>query len=149
MVTGAQMQTVWTPWIRDLAETLEPCLLEVKCQGELRLWHPEPLACGSLLHATIHWENRWATTLMLPQAMGSKRAWETFGSPNRWVSSITQYPSATPGINQQPHPPPTDWSPLQKTKQNKTKLNNKQWNWKLAHSRGVGFLKVHQRQGEG
>jgi hypothetical protein len=26
----------------------------VKHQGELKVWHPEPLAYGSLLHAMIH-----------------------------------------------------------------------------------------------
>jgi hypothetical protein len=40
---------------RDLAEMQEACLEEVKHQGELKLWHPEPLACGRLLHImTIH-----------------------------------------------------------------------------------------------
>jgi hypothetical protein len=53
MATGTQMQTVLAPCIRDLAETLKSHLVEVKCQGELKLWHPEPLACGRLLHAMI------------------------------------------------------------------------------------------------
>jgi hypothetical protein len=62
MVTGTQMQTAWALGIRDLAETLETNMAEIKHQGELKLWHPEPLACGSLLHVTIHWKNRLATT---------------------------------------------------------------------------------------
>jgi hypothetical protein len=64
MVTGTQMQTVWAPWIRDLAETLETHLAEVKHQGELKLQHPEPLDCGRLLHVTIQWKNRQTTTPM-------------------------------------------------------------------------------------
>jgi hypothetical protein len=37
-------------------------------------------------------------------------------------------------------PPWTDWSP---PVGGKKKLNNKQWNWKLAHSRGVGGCWQH------
>jgi hypothetical protein len=44
MVTGTQMQTAWALGIRDLAETLETCLAEVKHKRELKLQHPEPLA---------------------------------------------------------------------------------------------------------
>jgi hypothetical protein len=33
---------------------LETSLMEGKHQGELKLWHPEPLACGKLLHDMIH-----------------------------------------------------------------------------------------------
>jgi hypothetical protein len=33
---------------------LETHMAEVKHQGELKLQHPEPLACGSLLHVTIN-----------------------------------------------------------------------------------------------
>jgi hypothetical protein len=36
------------------SEMLEICLVEMKHQGELKLWHPESLAHGSLLHAMIH-----------------------------------------------------------------------------------------------
>jgi hypothetical protein len=43
---------------------LEPCLAEVKHQGEQKLWHPEPLACGRFLYTTIHRKNRWASTPM-------------------------------------------------------------------------------------
>jgi hypothetical protein len=44
MATGTQTQTVWAPWIRDLAEMLETLLTEGKHKGELKLWHLEPLA---------------------------------------------------------------------------------------------------------
>jgi hypothetical protein len=66
MVTGTQTQTVWAPWIRDLAEMLETCLAEVKHQGELKLQHPE-LLDWRLLHTTIQWKNKWA--LMLPAGL--------------------------------------------------------------------------------
>jgi hypothetical protein len=45
---------------------LEPCLEEVKHKGKLKLWHTDALACGRILHATIHWKNRQATTPRLP-----------------------------------------------------------------------------------
>jgi hypothetical protein len=64
MAAGTQMQTAWALWIRDLAEIMETHLAEVKHKGELKLWHPEPLACGRLLHATIHWKNKEADTPM-------------------------------------------------------------------------------------
>jgi hypothetical protein len=41
-------------------------LAEVKHQRELKFQHPEPLICGRLLHAMIHWKNRWATTHTSP-----------------------------------------------------------------------------------
>jgi hypothetical protein len=66
MATGTQMQTVWALWIRDLAETLETHLAEVKHKGELKLLHPEPLPHGRFLHAMIHWKSRQATTSRLP-----------------------------------------------------------------------------------
>jgi hypothetical protein len=56
MVTGSQTQTAWAPWIRDLAETLETHVAELKHQGELKLWHLEPLAHGMFLHTMIHWK---------------------------------------------------------------------------------------------
>jgi hypothetical protein len=59
MVTGIQTQTTWALWIGDLAEMLQTHLAEVKHQGELKLQHPELLACGRLLHTTIHWKNKW------------------------------------------------------------------------------------------
>jgi hypothetical protein len=36
------------------SEMLETPMAEVKHQGELKLWHPEPLAHGRLLHITIN-----------------------------------------------------------------------------------------------
>jgi hypothetical protein len=60
MGNGTQTQTAWAPGIRDLAEMLEICLAKVKHQGELKLQHPELIACGRFLHITIHWKNRWA-----------------------------------------------------------------------------------------
>jgi hypothetical protein len=112
MVTGTQMQTAWAPWVRDLAETLEPHLVEVKNQGELKLCHSEPLARGRLLNAMIHWENRWATWL----AASSEHASENFSSPNRWEPSNTQYPSVTPGMNHHNLPGQTDQSHTKKEK---------------------------------
>jgi hypothetical protein len=38
----------------DLAEILETHLAVVKNQGELKLWHSEPLHYGRLIHATIY-----------------------------------------------------------------------------------------------
>jgi hypothetical protein len=69
----------------------------------MKIWHPEPLARGRFLHATIHCENRQAaiptppllaaathrpppTSHCHPPATGSKRAWETFSRPNRTLS---------------------------------------------------------------
>jgi hypothetical protein len=64
---------------------------------ERKLWHPEPLTRGKLLHVTIHWKNRQAAipTPPLPTcqpaywaaahlvATSSKCVWETFGRPNK------------------------------------------------------------------
>jgi hypothetical protein len=54
VASGTQTQTALAPGIRDLAEMQETHLAEVKHQGELKLPHPEPVACGKLLHITIH-----------------------------------------------------------------------------------------------
>jgi hypothetical protein len=43
MATETQTRTAWAPWIRDLDETLETCLAEVKHKGESKLQHPESL----------------------------------------------------------------------------------------------------------
>jgi hypothetical protein len=59
MVTGAQKQPAWAPWIKNLAEMLEPYLAQIKHKGESKVLHPEPLACRKLLHAMLHCENRW------------------------------------------------------------------------------------------
>jgi hypothetical protein len=93
MTTGTQTKTVWTLWIRDLDETLETCLAEVKHQGELKLWHPEPLACARLLHTMIHRKNRQATTttLPLPAALPACQADTTQASQTttHWLSPTT------------------------------------------------------------
>jgi hypothetical protein len=57
MATKAQKQTEWTPWIKNLAEMLEPLLVEIMHQREPKLWHPE-LLTPRKLHITLHWENR-------------------------------------------------------------------------------------------
>jgi hypothetical protein len=60
MATRVQKQTAWVPWIKNLAETLEPHLMEIKHKGESKLQHPEPLDNRKLLHAMLHWVNRRA-----------------------------------------------------------------------------------------
>jgi hypothetical protein len=97
MATRAQKQTVWALWLQNFAETLEPQLVEIKQQGQSKLWHSESLARGKLLHAMLHWENRRAA--MLPDT-GSKPTWEMVSRPNRWAPSIMQYTPVTPRINQ-------------------------------------------------
>jgi hypothetical protein len=69
------MQTVWAPGIRDLAETLETCLAEVKHQEDLKLWHPEPLAHESPLYTTVHWKNRQATIPMQSPSHCTPAGW--------------------------------------------------------------------------
>jgi hypothetical protein len=54
MATRTQIQTALAPGIRELVEMLETHFAEVRHEGELNLWHPEPLTHGSLLHTTIH-----------------------------------------------------------------------------------------------
>jgi hypothetical protein len=58
MATVVQKQIVWAPWIKNLAESLEPHLAEIKHLGESKLWHPELLDSRKLLHATLHWKTR-------------------------------------------------------------------------------------------
>jgi hypothetical protein len=84
IATRVQKQTAWVPWIKNLAETLEPHLAEIKHHGESKLQHPEPLVHRKFLHITLHWKNRWATT-------SSKPASKTFSRPNRWAPSIMWY----------------------------------------------------------
>jgi hypothetical protein len=71
MATGTQMQTAWALGIRDLAETLETHLAEVKHQGEMKLQHPEPLASGKLPNTLK--EQAAATTTPTPPAHQSTR----------------------------------------------------------------------------
>jgi hypothetical protein len=60
--TQTQTQTVWAPEIRDLADILETHLAKVKHKVELKLWHPDALDHGRLLHVTIYWKNGQAAT---------------------------------------------------------------------------------------
>jgi hypothetical protein len=111
MATRVQKQTVWALWIKNLAEMLEPHL-EIKHQGESKLWHPEPLAYRKLLHAMLHWENRRAANRHLLQTcLGD--IWQ----PNMWVPSVTRYPPAC-GINQ--HSPLDRLTPPCKKKKKRT-----------------------------
>jgi hypothetical protein len=67
---------------------LETCLAEVKHKGELKLRHPELLACGSLLHTTIHCKNRWATIYTLPPPAQSPASQHICHyRPARWHTS--------------------------------------------------------------
>jgi hypothetical protein len=52
----------------------ETHLAEVKHKGELKLQHLETLACGRLLHVTIHWKNRLAATRLPPFRASSPQA---------------------------------------------------------------------------
>jgi hypothetical protein len=54
MVTGTQMQTSKALWNRDLADTPETHLAEVKHQEEPKVQHSEWLNCEKLLYATIY-----------------------------------------------------------------------------------------------
>jgi hypothetical protein len=119
MVTGTQTQTAWAQWIRDFAEMLEPCLVEVKHQGELKLWHHEPVARGRLLHTIIHWENRQGSSPpplpvlqppLAPKVLG--------GQPPEQTGDCQAYPSAIPGINEH-YPPGQINPPPQKNLKNK------------------------------
>jgi hypothetical protein len=97
MVTKAQKQTVWAPRLQNLTEMLKPHVAEIKQQGESKLQHPEPLACGKLLHATLNWESRSAAA---PADTGSKPAWETFVRPTGEHQESRGFPPSTPRINQ-------------------------------------------------
>jgi hypothetical protein len=72
MVTRTEKQAVWALQIKNIAKMLEVHVAEIKNQEESKLQHPEPLASGKLLYATLHWENKRAHSL--PDA-GSKPAW--------------------------------------------------------------------------
>jgi hypothetical protein len=148
MATVTQTWAAWAPWIRDLAEMLEPYLVEVKHQGELKLWHSEPLARGRLLHATIHWENKQATT-PTPPPLDTSTCWpqapNMLGGPSADQTGESQ---ASHGIPQTPwdnqHNPPGQTDPHCKKKKKKL---NKQWNWKLAHSGGGRGCWKHTGEG--
>jgi hypothetical protein len=119
MAARAQKQTVWALWLQNLTETLEPHMVEIKQQGESKLRHPEPLACGKHLHAMLHWENRRAA--VMPDT-GSKLAWETFSRPTGEHQASCGIPPATPGINQ--HSPLGRLTPQQKKTEQKTRNEN-------------------------
>jgi hypothetical protein len=143
MVTGIQMQPPWALWLRELAEMLEPCLVEVKHQGELKLalWTPSPWKtspCHNTLKEQVghHPHTTACAIATIAPAAGSKRDWETFSIPNRWEPSIMQYPSATPGINQYKTPGQTDTP------------TKKKWNWKCTVE-GAGVSESAPEKGEG
>jgi hypothetical protein len=115
MATMAQKQTVWALRLQNLTETLEPLLEEIKQQGESKLQHPEPLACGKLLHTTSHWENRGAA---MPSDVGSKPAWETLGRPPGEHQASRSFSPTTRRINQ--HSPWADRPLPHKKKKNWT-----------------------------
>jgi hypothetical protein len=107
MATRVQKQTAWALWLQNIAETLEPHLAEIKHQGESKLQHPELLAHGKFLHATLHWENRWAAAVA---TTGSKPACEAFSQASQGI------PPTNPRINQHSpghtdtSPPPKNWT---------------------------------------
>jgi hypothetical protein len=131
MSTGTQVQTEWAPYIKDLAEMLETHLAEVNHQRELKLQHPEPLPRESLLHTTIHWKNRqastptpplpthWATTC-LPLA-GRQAHWPPPCKPTRLLQQAYQ-----PLVARRPHRILSCWSHTWQKKKKKKKKKNKQ-----------------------
>jgi hypothetical protein len=127
MVTRPQKQTPWALWIKNLAET--PHLAEIKHLRESKLQHPEPLAHRKLLHATLHWENRWspaATRHRLQTCLGDIRQTKQVSAKQH-----TEFPQTTPEINQ--HSALGRLTPLmQKEKTEQTR------NWKLTYRRGGG-----------
>jgi hypothetical protein len=125
---------------------LEPHLVEIKHQGESKLWNPEPIACRKILHITLHWENRCtaATTTIATAAPSSKPAWNTFGRLNRWAQRVTQnfpsHPQDKPTyLTRQTDTPPG---------KRKKKLNNKQCTENYHKEEGGGLLKCTREGGE-
>jgi hypothetical protein len=111
MATRAQNQTAWAPWIKNLAEILEPYLVEMKHQGESKSWHLEPLA--SPHHVTLRKQDGCCHHQMrAPNLLGRHLANQT--GEHQASHGI---PTATPGINQP--------SPLGRLTPGKKKLNNK------------------------
>jgi hypothetical protein len=100
MVTREQKQTVWAPYIKNLAEMLEPHLPGKKLQEESKPWHPEPPAHIKLLHIMLHWENKRAATATRCQqqiCLGDIQQTKQVSAKPHASGSI---PPATPGINQ-------------------------------------------------
>jgi hypothetical protein len=137
MATRVQKQTAWTLWNKNLAETLEPYLAEIKQQGESKLQHPEPLARRKLLHPMLHWEKRRAA---VPPDAGSKPAWETFGRPTDEHQAPCSISPATPRINQ--HRPLGRLTPPAKKKN--WIINNE---LKTTHSRVGGIAQSALEKG--
>jgi hypothetical protein len=96
---------------------LEPHLAEVKQQGETKLQHPEPLACGKLLHA--HYTEKTGglpcSQMLAPNLLGRH------SEDNGQHQVSHAIPPATPRINQ--HSPLGRLNP---SPHKKKKLNNKQ-----------------------
>jgi hypothetical protein len=84
--TRVQTQTVWAPWLQNLADMLEPHLAEIKQQGESKLRHSALLTPGKLLHTMLHWENRRASTATRQQF---QTCLGDICQINRWAPSIT------------------------------------------------------------
>jgi hypothetical protein len=108
--TGAMLFRCEAP---GRVETLAPRILSP--------WKASP--CHNTLREQV---GHHPHAMMLPAtshqllATSSKHAWENFNRPNMWEPSIMQYPSATLGIKQHPHPQKTD-SPREK----KNWINNR------------------------
>jgi hypothetical protein len=101
MATGKQTHTAWAPGIRDFDEMEETHLANVKCQGELKFRHPEPLACGRLLHIMIDWKIRWAATHLLALQ----------ASPVPPNDCVLAYQGPTHRPARPPPASPPDWCP--------------------------------------
>jgi hypothetical protein len=90
-----------------------------------KLWHPEPLAHGKLLHVTLHLENRKVATLQA--CLGDIR------QTKRWNQASHSFPPATPRIDQ--HNPMGRLTPHTHTKIWSWKTNKEQkthtqhWDW--------------------
>jgi hypothetical protein len=139
MVTRTQKKKAWDPWIKKLAETLEPDLVEIKHQAESKLWHPEPLTLKSF--STPHYTEK-AGGLPLQPSISSKPAWKTFGRANRWVPCVMQYSPPHPCDKPAYPPGHNEYQPQKKNWTIKNEL-------KTSIHKGTETLKVHWRMGEG
>jgi hypothetical protein len=115
MVTGTQMQTAWAPWVRDLAETLEPHLVEVKNQGELILWTPSPWK-ASQCHDTLRKQVGHMASSQL------RTCFRELQQPKQ-VRAKQHAVSLSHPWDEPPQPPWTDWSVPHKKR--KTWINNR------------------------
>jgi hypothetical protein len=80
---------------KNLAETLELHLTEIKQQEESKLRHPKPPTHKKLLHITLKKQEGSCTT-----RTGSNPAWETSGRPTGEHQASCGIPTDTPVINQ-------------------------------------------------